>query len=342
MLLGITGLVGCNLWERDQSSPSTPIQAQAEHLGNFSAGQELGDQWSIYIGDGGMLSLNVPIPADYLLTYTTNLGTFYIVFQATEKALMNIGLTPGDKVQEVSIQRGTIFESARTSPNVWKSGAVTLFAWPGGGATSWSDIFLIDGEWGVLVLVRDGKIADGVRKLPEPEPPAPMVPTSCVLAGSAALHEWKHWTMNGMNCPATLSDHCDLEVDNIGGVPITVTFNGGNNPGTRVINPGGTDGTYGFSAADCPLSVLMTPPPCALSGSAALYQSTGWYVNGTTCAAIQSNTCGARVTNAGSTAITVAFSGGINPGTRVINPGAQDWTNGYSAADCPASWTLAP
>ena len=38
--MGILGLVGCNVWERDSQTPSAAIQGQADQLANYAQMQD--------------------------------------------------------------------------------------------------------------------------------------------------------------------------------------------------------------------------------------------------------------------------------------------------------------
>lgn len=82
--------------------------------GNFHAGSGYSDQFGVYYnGKAGFFDAQMP-PGDYLLTYTTTLGQFYIVFRATANALIRIGLMDSDVVDEAMVYRGTVIDTSYT------------------------------------------------------------------------------------------------------------------------------------------------------------------------------------------------------------------------------------
>ncbi len=134
------GLIGCN--QDNRGGPTTPeliahtaARQNAARPGNFYAGRGLSDEFGAYVGHGEFV---VQVPAgEYLLEYTTDLGTFYLVFRATASSLLYIGLQPDDVVHDAIVYTGTITD---TSGETQEHGNVTLFVWPGS-ARAWHEVF---------------------------------------------------------------------------------------------------------------------------------------------------------------------------------------------------------
>ena len=122
-------------------------------------------QYGAFVNERSEFQISVPT-GEYLLTYTTTIGTFYVAFRATNASILFIGLTSGVSVSEASVQKGKIINETQRN---WQSNSVTLFAWPDGPA--WNGVFQSDGSTAV-VLIKNQGVAPGVNKLPEPQPAA--------------------------------------------------------------------------------------------------------------------------------------------------------------------------
>ncbi len=161
---------GCEFWgDKSGNSSTAPSVKNAEQIVNCYVSRGISDQIGVYKGTG-FFQLNVPA-GDYLLTYTTNLGTFEIVFRATTTALLNIGIQPGDELQEAYLQKGTIVD---TAGEVGTFGPVIVYAQPGSGtALSRGEIFIIDTTFEIIILISGGEVvpSDLVILLPEPQSP---------------------------------------------------------------------------------------------------------------------------------------------------------------------------
>jgi hypothetical protein len=83
----------------------------------------------------------VEAPAgSYLLTYTTQNGTFETVFTSTSNAaVLPVTLQPGEAVLSATLQSGTILP---TAPIMQQTGAITIFTQPGTAAGSSGNIFV--------------------------------------------------------------------------------------------------------------------------------------------------------------------------------------------------------
>ncbi|MBD3308894.1 hypothetical protein GF339_20945, partial [candidate division KSB3 bacterium] len=105
VLVLLMGMAGCSFFDQhDSSSPTAPV-GSATQLANFWVGRGQ-DKYEVNVGDD---ELHVGVPAGaYLLTYTTENGTFYIVFEAEESVMLVIGIPGDDEVLEAYIQAGTI------------------------------------------------------------------------------------------------------------------------------------------------------------------------------------------------------------------------------------------
>jgi len=112
------------------------------------------------------------VPAgDYLLEYTTTLGTFHIVFQAGNHAIVHIGLQEGDSVIEVSLRNGNMKNAVAKEvvlATIWENGPVNVYLWPGSSISTWEELFEINRNIAPVVLIRGGQVV--VSKLPPPPP----------------------------------------------------------------------------------------------------------------------------------------------------------------------------
>jgi hypothetical protein len=131
LIVAVILIVGISVCNRAQSSNSPT----ADQFTNFYAGRGNSDEYGVYIGNE-VFVVQVP-DGDYVLRYETDLGTFDLVFRATEKSLLYVGLTAGDTLINMTVFPGTIFDTSKESQTY---GAVTLFVWPGS-STTWQDVF---------------------------------------------------------------------------------------------------------------------------------------------------------------------------------------------------------
>lgn len=135
LCLLLTG-TGC---EQDAASPSAPRVSAPEPAVSMSNARlnvhVLGgysDEVGVYIGHEYFM-VQVPV-GGYLLRYATTLGTFHLVCDVHENALLFVGLQPDDVVQDAWLFPGTITDiGAETQDH----GTVTLYSWPGGPVWWW-------------------------------------------------------------------------------------------------------------------------------------------------------------------------------------------------------------
>jgi hypothetical protein len=127
------------------SSPSSPAiqlaiplsSEQPGHFGNFFADVGISDEVGVYYdGRSDFFQVQVPL-GEYLLTYTTTLGIFYMVFQATESAIITVGIHEGDQVYEAMLYNGTVTDPS----NGVEYPPVILF----------SEFGAMDGGWNIFV-----------------------------------------------------------------------------------------------------------------------------------------------------------------------------------------------
>lgn len=150
------GVAGCELFEESPiSNPSSPVDA--ELATNFWVSPTTGDKFGIALGIDAFRVRS--LPGDYLLTYTTWLGTFYIPFRAVETAKLTIALQPGDAVIDVTLQPGTITDISQGT--AFEDNTVIALLGPGGGPiVNWQDVFSIDLNLPVVVLVQGGQVVE--------------------------------------------------------------------------------------------------------------------------------------------------------------------------------------
>lgn len=99
------------------------------------------------------------LAGDYLLSYTTWFGTFYVPFRAFEPARITIGLQPRDMVLNVSLHPGTIADISQET--TLGNGEVIVMSWPGSSTTiAWQDIFSLNLAASVVTLVQGGVVVE--------------------------------------------------------------------------------------------------------------------------------------------------------------------------------------
>ena len=167
LIIGL--MMSCNKDESSKpTSPNIPVapvyDAPSENSNSMGFYSAKGDgQYGAFVNERSEFQISVPT-GEYLLTYTTTIGTFYVAFRATNASILFIGLTSGVSVSEASVQKGKIINETQRN---WQSNYVTLFAWPDGPA--WNGVFQSDGS-AAVVLIANQSVAPGVNKLPEPQP----------------------------------------------------------------------------------------------------------------------------------------------------------------------------
>ncbi len=152
MIVFVIVLNGCN-----SNGPATPsIPDQHENIKEEPAYSK--DFWAS--SGEGFFKINIPQSGDYRAQYTTNLGSFDILFRLSKKSLVTIELKPGNVVEEVILQRGTI--------TVNTSQAVEMFD---------DAEFTMDAAFGSKLLISGETIVQS-RPTPTPIPTPTPVPTS--------------------------------------------------------------------------------------------------------------------------------------------------------------------
>ena len=167
-LVLMLGIAGCGLFDnRDPIGPVNPL-GDSSQLGNFWVKDGPGGRYEVSTREGEM-SVSVPSAGQYMLTYKTMYGFFYIVFEAQDAATLFIGLQPGDSVEMAYIQDGDIVDVANLTIIV-QTDILTAYLLPGvfddddgdDGDTDdempseWYEMF--DGGFLLIMLIIDGNI----------------------------------------------------------------------------------------------------------------------------------------------------------------------------------------
>jgi hypothetical protein len=118
----VVNLMGCD--QTASPNPTTPtvltalptalpvIPASAASTpGAFAADRGTSDQIGVYYDGHTRFQFQAPV-GDYLLTYTTTLGDFYLVFRAKRTALITVGVQEGDLIYESKLVKGTVTATA--------------------------------------------------------------------------------------------------------------------------------------------------------------------------------------------------------------------------------------
>ena len=181
-------MMSCN---KDNSSkptaPNIPVFPEEQSSENsnemgFYATRGVSDVFeTTEIGDG-FFRVNVPIAGGYVLTYTTTLGTFHIVFEATDKALLTIGLLKGDKVESASIQQAKLKVPAQYMQ--YYSGPVNVYYKPDDGTSlNWESFIEVFLDL-LIELIKNGQPTHPVPT-PAPSPSIPTKTHECPLLQKA-------------------------------------------------------------------------------------------------------------------------------------------------------------
>lgn len=101
----------CNNDDGD-SSPTTPsvpdpfvsLQEDSEYSKEF---------WGEPVDHG--FEANIPEAGDYRFVYTTNLGTFNLMFRASSPVVVIVDILPEHQIQKLILQKGTLVQSAAAS-----------------------------------------------------------------------------------------------------------------------------------------------------------------------------------------------------------------------------------
>jgi len=274
LFLIVLGNESCNTQKDISFNPTTP--GNAEEPMNFYANRGIHEQFGIYNGHE-FFAVNIPMPGDYKLTYTTMLGTFDLYLRVLEKALVFVGLQPDDIAQTVMLAKGTITESSSLA---MVSAAVSygpvLWYQPDENSAWWFT-FANDEGFAQLVLVQNGEEVesqDVVRLTEEqvrPTPPPPVVvqhppATPCIRSLSdnsnggittadvdaSGCLRLPH--TGGPAAPTPGGCSVALHFDSVPSLTVSVYHNGAL---SKVFNVGGTSDILenaGFPAA-CPLEL---------------------------------------------------------------------------------------
>ena len=219
-------MIGCQENKETRLTvPSIPlyphISSENDNV-NFYAERGNG-QIGAYVGHGEF-KFSVPT-GEYLLTYTTTLGTFYLVFRANDHAILHIGLHSGDILQEALLQRGRIITSAPNyrinAQSPWVSGSVELHSWPGSGSPAPVDTFTPDSS-SSQPLVKDGHVDPSIEQLspnpdsqptPKPNPtpvpqPTPTIPPQRCVGAVGPQCAWVNNGIGDVSVGSILHDNC--------------------------------------------------------------------------------------------------------------------------------------
>ena len=177
-------MISCKEESSKPTVPSIPVGPDWQTSENsnemgFYSGKGDG-QFGAFVNENSEFQISVPA-GDFLLTYVTTAGTYYVAFRATKAAVLHIGMHDNVTVVEASVQKGHITDE---SGDTWPSNDVTLFAWPGSDAR-WKDVFKSD-KSSVIVLIAERQVAGDVEVLPEPQTGMPTTPTVAPNPSSTA------------------------------------------------------------------------------------------------------------------------------------------------------------
>lgn len=140
----------------NRKSPTAPTISD-QHA-NVTSEQGYSDQFWASVDDG-YFQVNIPEIGDYRLEYTTNVGTFDILFRIRDDIVLTVELMPGNEIVTVLLQKGAIRELPSNM-----SQAVEIFE---------DAQFEMDPVFGTLLLISDGK---SVLPSPTPTPPPTSTP----------------------------------------------------------------------------------------------------------------------------------------------------------------------
>lgn len=138
-------LVSCQLSENGTQRNPTAPRISAFDQANFWALEGISDDFGVYKGDEYFL-FQIPT-GDYLLTYTTHVGTFFIVFRAQRSAQIMVGMNAGDNVLEAMLYTGTVLDAS----NPVADGPVIRFS-ESGASGSWSHLFVPDASPAIPII----------------------------------------------------------------------------------------------------------------------------------------------------------------------------------------------
>lgn len=141
----LTLILSCQLFEADKQQSPTGPQFSALAQANFWASEGTSEEFGVYKGNTYFL-VQTPV-GEYLLTYTTHAGTFFLVFRAERSAQLFIGLHTGDEVREAMLYTGTI----RDTSNPVINGPITLYS-ELGASSSWRSLFAVDSSPGIPLI----------------------------------------------------------------------------------------------------------------------------------------------------------------------------------------------
>lgn len=186
LCIGCVSLAGCDRTRTPHPTAPTlvaalPVDAISSfQLGAFVADRSSSDQMGVYY-DGHSAFFQFRVPAgEYLLIYTTRLGSFYIVFRAKSAALITVGLQAGDLMYDAQLFRGMV--TARVSQ--YENEVIQVFS-EFGAREGWPALFQRDAASPAIVLL--GNI--GVTYIPE-------VILELTLA-RPAIYVLEYWTNHG-------------------------------------------------------------------------------------------------------------------------------------------------
>lgn len=139
-------VMSCQLSDNGtQRNPTDPYQVRAYEQANFWALEGVSDDFGVYKGHEYFL-FQVPT-GEYLLTYTSHAGTFFMVFRAERSARLMIGLHEGDDVLEAMLYTGNVLDTS----NSVADGPVIRFS-ELGASGSWEHLFARDSSSGIPII----------------------------------------------------------------------------------------------------------------------------------------------------------------------------------------------
>lgn len=141
-------------------SPDWQTSENSNEMG-FYASKGISDEFETTEIGNGFFRVNVPVAGGYVLTYKTTLGTFHIVFETSDKALLTIGLHEGDKVEYASIQQAKLKVPTQYI-QAHITGPVKVHSMPGDGNSQTWDSFIEELLNFLIELIKDWKPAPTV------------------------------------------------------------------------------------------------------------------------------------------------------------------------------------
>ncbi|MBD3308669.1 hypothetical protein GF339_19830 [candidate division KSB3 bacterium] len=309
VVLGILIAVGAAFVSCNSDNSSNPVLPQTETTTgttgtNFFAGSAISDEYGAYIGHE-FFQVNVPEAGQYVLDYTTTLGTFYLGLELTKGALLQIGLVTSEEFPDAD----TVIHAFITP------GVLSDFPPEDGGQSETvtygflaeSDVMLnasfMGNESDRRCLIWNGDICQGAVELPKPEPPVtggggggggttPVTPLCG--ANTVVIYNSGLGGVSGAFGLATATTACDNNkpTDYTNSAPFLST----SATSIKNIGPAGTDAVYNsactaFAGGETWSTLFDGDVNDTLANNGVSVGSGAWWSGSTTAGASSGNTC---------------------------------------------------